>query len=207
MITFKQKSFSEFDAMRSLFVELNRNAGPNKFQMIKLNSLLPILKGNNVVIERFVISTGLLKRDTYRMYLKIGAKAKMPDEVRLPQRVYDKNLLNATLNFGYDTSGGGDNKENDSKEEKKFSTVVFKEKEFGGGGKDKNKPFTGFKSKVEFPINIQYEVKELLGDAVNYDKRSRSLVLEFRTLQDAIRAINILPFGVNYKIYLLDINS
>ena len=109
MITFKQKSFSEFDAMRSLFVELNRNAGPNKFQMIKLNSLLPILKGNNVVIERFVISTGLLKRDTYRMYLKIGAKAKMPDEVRLPQRVYDKNLLNATLNFGYDT-GGGDNK-------------------------------------------------------------------------------------------------
>ena len=54
---------------------------------------------------------------------------------------------------------------------------------------------------------VGIEVKELLGDAVNYDKKSRSLVLEFRTIQDAIRAINILPFGVNYKIFLLDINS
>ena len=206
MITFKQKSFSEFDAMRSLYMELNKNAGgPNKFPMIKLNALLPILKGNNVVIERFVISTGLLKRDTYRMYLKIGAKAKMPDEVRLPQRVYDKTLLNATLNVGYSTGNdnndnGGGNKDNKDKGQKTFS---FKEKIFKGG----DKPFTGFGSKVDLPVNIQYEVRELLGEAVNYDKRSRSLVLEFRTIQDAMRAINILPFGVNYKIYLLDINS
>lgn len=202
MITFKQKSFSEFDAMRSLYMELNKNTGNrDKFPMIKLNSLLPILKGNNVVIERFVISTGLLKRDTYRMYLKIGAKAKMPDEVRLPQRVYDNNLLNATLNLGYDTRGDGSNDGGSNKEK----TFTFKEKEFGD--KNKNKPFTGMNTKLEFPVNIKYEVKELLGEAVNYDKRSRSLVLEFRTIQDAMRAINILPFGVNYKIYLLDINS
>ena len=49
--------------------------------------------------------------------------------------------------------------------------------------------------------------EQLLGEAINYDKKSRSLVLEFKTMEDAIRAINILPFGVNYKIFLLDIDS
>lgn len=212
MTVFKQKIFSEFDAMRSLFVELVKNSGPNKFQMIKLNSLLPILKGNNIVIERFVISTGFFKRDTYRMYLKIGAKAKMPDEVRMPSKVYDKTLLNSTLNFGYEGSGGGGGEKKDgsptttSKSETAANEVTVTRlfsNNGGGGGYTQN----GVKAGVNFPVNITYEVKQLLGDAINYDKKSRSLVLEFNTIQDAIRAINILPFGVNYKIYLLDINS
>lgn len=213
MTVFKQKIFSEFDAMRSLFVELVKNSGPNKFQMIKLNSLLPILKGNNIVIERFVISTGFFKRDTYRMYLKIGAKAKMPDEVRMPSRVYDKTLLNSTLNFGYEGSGGGGGGEKKdgsptttSKSDTAANEVIVARlfsNNGGGGGYTQN----GVKAGVNFPVNITYEVKQLLGDAINYDKKSRSLVLEFNTIQDAIRAINILPFGVNYKIYLLDINS
>ena len=215
MTIFKQKSFSEFDAMRSLFVELTKNAGPNKFQMIKLNSLLPVLKGNNVVIERFVISTGFFKRDTYRMYLKIGAKAKMPDEVRMPSRVYDKTLLNATLNVGFE-GGDNQNQKNEKKDQQprqenkseiaageKMRIKLFGKGGDGGGGGTKN----GLRSNLNFPVNISYEVRELLGDAVNYDKKSRSLVLEFKTIQDAIRAINILPFGVNYKIFLLDINS
>lgn len=214
MTVFKQKIFSEFDAMRSLFVELVKNSGPNKFQMIKLNSLLPILKGNNIVVERFVISTGFFKRDTYRMYLKIGAKAKMPDEVRMPSSVYDKTLLNATLNFGYEGSGGGGGEKKDgsptttSKSETAASEVTVarlfsKKKGNNDGGYTQN----GVKAGVNFPVNITYEVKQLLGDAIDYDKKSRSLVLEFNTIQDAIRAINILPFGVNYKIFLLDINS
>lgn len=210
MITFKQKEFSEFDAMRSLYMELVKNSKPNRFQMIKLNSLLPILKGNNVVIERFVISTGLFKRDTYRMYLKIGAKAKMPDEVRLPSRVYDENLFNATLNVGFD---GAPIQKNNSETETR--TTLFKEKTFGNKNKKKNNNGGngdggnrgGLKSNLNFPINVSYEVKKLLGEAVNYDKNSRSLVLEFETIQDAINAINILPFGMNYKIYLLDIDS
>ena len=41
-----------------------------------------------------------------------------------------------------------------------------------------------------------------LGD--KYDKESRSLVLEFEKIGDAIKALNILPFGINYNIYLLD---
>lgn len=202
MITFKQKSFSEFDAMRSLYVELNKLAGPGKFQMIKLNSLLPILKGNNIVIERFVISTGAFKRDTYRMYLKIGARAKMPDEVRMPNRVYDETLLNTTLNVGFDSNSGDNNNQNQNNNQsgqKQYSNN-------GGGGK-KEKPLTSLRAGFNFPVNITYEVKKLLGEAVNYDKKSRSLVLEFETIQDAIRAINILPFGVNYRIYLLDIDS
>lgn len=213
MTVFKQKIFSEFDAMRSLFVELVKNSGPNKFQMIKLNSLLPILKGNNIVIERFVISTGFFKRDTYRMYLKIGAKAKMPDEVRMPSRVYDKTLLNSTLNFGYEGSGGGGGGEKKdggptttSKSDTAANEIIVARlfsNNGGGGGYTQN----GVKAGVNFPVNITYEVKQLLGDAIDYDKKSRSLVLEFNTIQDAIRAINILPFGVNYKIYLLDINS
>lgn len=206
MITFKQKEFSEFDAMRSLYVELTKNSKPNRFQMIKLNSLLPILRGNNVVIERFVISTGLFKRDTYRMYLKIGAKAKMPDEVRLPSRVYDETLLNATLNVGFD---GAPAQRNNS--ERDPSKTAFKERSFSknnkGGGGGGNVGIGGIKSNLNFPINISYEVKKLLGEAVNYDKKSRSLVLEFDTIYDAINAINILPFGMNYKIYLLDIDS
>ena len=209
MIIFKQKAFSEFDAMRSLYMELVKNSKPNRFQMIKLNSLLPILKGNNVVIERFVISTGLFKRDTYRMYLKIGAKAKMPDEVRLPSRVYDETLFNATLNVGFD---GAPIQKNNSEIETK---TLFKEKSFGKNNKKKNNTGNGdgggnrggLKSNLNFPVNVSYEVKKLLGEAVNYDKKSRSLVLEFETIQDAINAINILPFGMNYKIYLLDIDS
>lgn len=214
MIVFKQKVFSEFDAMRSLYVRLNK-LSPGRFQMIKLNSLLPILKGNNVVIERFVISTGFFKRDTYRMYLKIGARAKMPDEVRLPQNVYDKRLLDTRINFGFN---GGDQNNNNNQQQKPFSDTtenasfkmkIFndKKKKKGGGDNGGGGDIRGVKTSMSLPVDISYEVKELLGEAINYDKKSRSLVLEFRSIDDAIDALNILPFGVNYKIYLLDIDS
>lgn len=230
MINFKQKVFSEFDAMRSLYVELTKNSSPNKFQIIKVNSLLPILKGNNVVIERFVVSTGFFKKDTYRMYLKIGAKAKMPDEVRLPQKVYDRVLFNTTVKVGFNDkgqNGGFNNNNNDQQQsqsvdkskgkgkgsDKEKTTLhsetftSFREKLFGKGkGGDGGGP-NGLSSNLFIPINIQQEVTKLLGEAVDYDKKSRSLVLEFDSIHDAIYAINILPFGINYKIYLLDINS
>ena len=84
MIKFREKNFSEYDAMRSLYVELMKNARGNKdrYTIIDSSALIPVLRGNNVVIERFVISTSFLHSDKYRMYLKVGAKAKMPDEVR-----------------------------------------------------------------------------------------------------------------------------
>lgn len=176
MIEFRQKLFSEYDAMRSLYVELMKYSDKRMFGIIDSTQLLPILKGNNVVIERFVISTAFGHRDRYRMYLKIGAKAKLPDEVRLPGHVYDKKLLNIKVRFG---------------------RKVFSKNKGGDGG-------DGLSVGADMPIDISIPVKELLGDALKYDKKERSLVLEFNNIQDAIRAINILPFGINYKIYLLN---
>jgi hypothetical protein len=178
MITFRQKIFSEYDAMRSLYVELMKYSNKNKFGIIDSTQLISTLKGNNVVIERFVISTAFGHRDRYRMYLKIGAKAKLPDEVRLPGRVYDKKLLGINLRVGRKLFGKPNNN-ND-------------------GGDN-------FGVSASTPVDITVPVKELLGDALKYDKAGRSLVLEFNTIQDAINAINILPFGINYHIYLLDV--
>jgi hypothetical protein len=197
MIQFRQKTFSEYDAMRALYVELLKRGDKNKWKVIDKNSLIPVLRGNNVVIERFVISTSFAHRDRYRLYLKIGAKAKLPDEVRLPERVYDKRLGNATLNFNMGLFAPGT--KNNNQGQQKNMSVVFKQKEFKGGGG----PPPTVSASVSPSINLTYEVKELLGDAVKYDKKERSLVLEFRSIEDAIKALNILPFGINYNIFLL----
>ena len=100
MIKFVQKQYTEYDAMRALYVELTKYSDKNKFEVIDRSALIPVLKGNNVVIERFVISTSMFGKDKYRMYLKIGAKAKLPDDVRLAgSRVYDKKLLDLSVSF------------------------------------------------------------------------------------------------------------
>ena len=194
MIQFRQKTFSECDAMRALYVELLKRGDKNKWKVIDKNSLIPVLRGNNVVIERFVISTSFAHRDRYRLYLKIGAKAKLPDEVRLPERVYDKRLGNASINFNMGLFAPS-SKDNQVQKQKNMS-IVFKQKEFKGA------PPT-ISASVSPNVNLTYEVRELLGEAVKYDKKERSLVLEFKTIDDAIRALNILPCGINYNIFLL----
>jgi len=191
MIKFKQKEFKEYDAMRFLYQEMIKNAQGDKRRIptiIDSSALLPILKGNNVVIERFVISTSLFGKETYRMYLKIGAKAKLPDEVRLPSSSYSKKLGDVRVNF-----------RNGLFRAKSFSN---KNKNKGGNQDGGEKPMIS----TEFSpfITIEHEVKELLGDAIKYDKRDRSLVLEFSSVSDAIRALDILPFGIDYKLYLLN---
>ena len=192
MIEFRQKLFSEYDAMRSLYVELMKYSDRNKFKLINSSQLLPTLKGNSVVIERFVISTAFGHRDRYRMYIKVGAKAKMPDEVRLPEHVYDKRLLNIKISF----------------KNKLFSEEgVLKYKLFDNNKKKKknNGDNNGAFFNSDLPFDLSIPVRELLGEALKYDKTSRSLVLEFNNIQDAIRAINILPFGLKYQIYLLEL--
>lgn len=193
MIKFEQKQYTEYDAMRALYVELMRYSDKNKFEVIDRSALIPVLRGNNVVIERFVISTSLFGKDKYRMYLKIGAKAKLPDEVRLAgQRVYDKNLLNFSIELKggvkpkmFGKKGGGNNNNNQNQ---------------GGGF---GQISTGIKSDYQF-FTIKQEVRELLGEALKFDKKDRSLVLEFNDIPSAIRALNILPFGLDYKIKLLN---
>lgn len=200
MIKFRQKIFSEFDAMRSLYVELLKRGDRNKWRVIDKGQLLPILKGNNIVIERFVISTSLFGKDKYRLYLKIGAKAKLPDEVRLPEKIYDKKLGNANLNVNVGSfAPGSKNNNNNGSQQKSFSEVIFRQKEFKGGGGQP--PTIG--ANLSPSINFTYTVRELSGKTLKYDKKERSLVLEFNSINDAINALNILPFGINYNIYLL----
>lgn len=184
MITFRQKEFSEYDAMRGLYVELMRLSDRSRFDIIDKGALLPILKGNNIVVERFVITTSFFGRDRYRMYLKIGAKAKMPDEVRLPEKVYDKRLGDLSININAPIFSKRNNEP--------------QEKTYGKGG-----PPPAIQANLRPNIDLSYEVRELLGKAIKYDKKSRSLVIEFASIPDAIRALNILPFGIGYKIYLL----
>lgn len=247
MIQFRKKMFSEYDAMRSLYVELMKYSDRTKFGIIDTNSLIPILRGNNVVIEKFVISTSMFGRDKYRMYLKIGARAKMPDEVRLPQRYYDRRLGNLQLNlekglfygddYDYDmdnnnnnpNSPSSNNRDNDGnilmdtsspkndniveknvvgnkrmKKEKKYSITRKLYSNNNDKKKDNKKAYPFINSKFSPNINLSYEVGELLGDAILYDKKSRTLVLEFSSIRDAIQALNILPFGLGYKIFLLN---
>jgi hypothetical protein len=217
MVKFRQKAFTEYDAMRELYVTLQRECPWMRIETCNSSALIPILRGNNIVIERFVISDYLFGKSKYRMYIKIGAKAKMPDEVRLSTQNVEKHAF-GSLKIGFNPKYRLENKQYSSKYEiKQFGT------HHGGGSKPKkdNKPKNDPKSnfiytkelKFQDPtspygkdyIDISYEVEELLGEALEYNKKDRSLVLEFKDMRSATRALNILPFGINYKIYLLDL--
>lgn len=205
MIVFRQKEYSEYDAMRSLYVELMRYSDRNRFDTIDKSALIPILKGNNIVIERFVISTTLFGKDRYRMYLKIGAKAKMPDEVRLPSKVYDKRLGNMQVNVNSGIFADNQRQQNNNNrpqqnQPRQTNNSEVIEKQFA----DKKGPPPFISGSMSPYIDLTVKVQELLGDAIVYDKQSRTLVLEFKSIRDAIQALNVLPFGLNYKIYLLD---
>lgn len=194
MIEFRQKIFAarEYDAMKSLYNELMKkdSAWRYKIKVIDSSSLLPILRGNNVVIERFVISTQFGKKDKYRMYLKIGAKAKMPDDVRLPGADRKNTLFRSSLKFN---TGGFFGQKNNSE-------IEIKQKEFKGG----NPP--DIMSDIDAgSYSIEYETTVPKGTTLLYDKKGRSLVLEFDSIRDAISALDILPFGLNYNMYLLDV--
>lgn len=324
MINFRQKAFTEYDAMRTLYETIRRmtHGDMRNFPVIDQSSLIPILRGNNIVVERFVISTSFFGKDKYRMYLKIGAKAKLPDQVRLPQvKEYDKRLGNLSLQMsnsipeipqpsyyenkaengeeefdfmddfanerglgynykdkgriefyrkkpevpekgkydklndafedyleeeewrkdhpGIDLSGYSDkgrpifkkkptlndkykswansNKAEIDKFNKthkkdkveayldKDGNVKFREKKFSGNNNNKNKTYPFATGSLGTNLDIKYKVRELLGDAVKYDKPGRTLVLEFNTPEDAVKALNLLPFGIGYKIYLLNV--
>ena len=187
MIKFRQKQFSEYDAMKSLYVELMKRCREDRrsFPVINMSSMIPILKGNNIVIEKFVISTSMFGKDKYRMYIKIGAKAKLPDEVRLPGRYYDKRLLDMSVYVKGGVFGGKQENNNNDQGKKKSQGLLVS-------------------TEIKPSIDIRRQVQTLLGESIKYDKSSRSLVLEFDSIQDAINALNILPFGIDYKIYLLN---
>lgn len=219
MVEFRQKQFTEYDAMRSLYVHLQRNCPWLKIERCNSSSLIPILRGNNVVIERFVLSDYLFSRTKYRMYLKIGAKAKLPDEFRLPTANIEKHAF-GSMKIGFNpkfknyseteeklfTNPPKNNQQNKNKQQQK-------KKKNKNNNNGQNLPIYTNEIQWKNPsdprgnqnyIDISYEVEELIGDALKYDKRERSLVLEFKDLDAACRALNILPFGINYKLYLYE---
>lgn len=217
MINFRQKEYSsnEYDAMRSLYVELMRGDCRLRVEIIDRSQLIPVLRGNNVVIERFVI-VPVGRQDKFRMYLKIGGKAKMPDQVRLTSRNEYRKFgtmkvdLNPAAVVGGNNNDGNNQQQNNQqsnnhqkKQQKKFSSILS-QKDFGkkGGGGNGPKPFASMN--LPLFVDINYQVNKLLGEALVYDRNSRTLVLEFDSIRDAINALNILPFGINYKLYLLD---
>lgn len=180
----KQKEYTEYEAMRALFVELKKYN--KRIDIIDTNSLIPILKGNNVVIERFVINRSLFGKDRFRMYLKIGAKAKMPDKVRLARQFIDKStFMNGNLKITGGLLGKSGQKQ-------------FGKSKSGGGPK----PYVSSENYLNY--QIEKESTKLLGETILYDKNERLLVLEFSSISNAIQALDILPFGLNYKLYLLD---
>ena len=197
MIQFRQKQFTEYDAMRTLYERILKRTGGDKnkkFKIINSSALIPILKGNNVVVEKFTISTSVFGgRERYRMYIKIGARAKLPDEVRLPSlKVYDETLGKVSLRIG------------DGLFRKSFSESISIQKEFGKGGGGGGGSQPSLKAEMNQDISIKRKCQEILGEAIEYSKTQRSLVLEFKSVDDAIEALNYLPFGLNYQIYLLD---
>lgn len=191
MINFRQKEFAEYDAMRSLYVELMRPENRLRVEIISPRELVPVLKGNTVVIERFVISTSLFNKDKYRMYLKIGAKAKMPDAVRFSSRQEYRKLGTAGITIN-------------GKLEKKEKT--FGDSNDRGGKKKKKNNGGGNYVGSTIPINAElgYTIKRLSAETISYDIQERSLVLEVESIRDAISVLNVLPFGLNYKLYLVN---
>ena len=197
MIVFKEKQYAESEAMRTLFVHLRREGFLRNglYETIGKSQLPAVLKGNNVVVEKFVISTSFFFLVKYRAYLKMGAKVKLPDTVRLDGYYAHEKLGNLSFKF-----------------QKGFSELG--EKLFGGGKKKKKKKKDnndnnnngggGFSSRLEHKFDIEVDTKKLYGEVVKYDKRARELILEFDELRDVPKALDILPFGLNYKVYLLE---
>lgn len=270
MITFRQKEFTEYDAMKAFYNELCRLTDRFKFPICTKSELFSILKGNNVVIEKFVIASPFFGRDVYRMYIRVGLKAKMPEAIKLTDKQYDKRLGDFQLNFksgnyfgshgftmdkdkrngnsvtsiGYnrDYNNQGENNNNqrnntnqrsnnnqrennnnnnqrnnnqrsNNKPKQKnhsdieYSKGLLEQREFKGNGNSIpgwTPTFTSEFHPDRDSMNISYLVKETLGEAIVNDKETRTVVLEFKSINDAIRVLNVLPFGLNYKIYLLD---
>jgi hypothetical protein len=205
MITFRQKEFTEYDAMKAFHNELCRLTDRNRFPICTKSEMIPILKGNNIIIEKFVIASPFFGRDVYRMYIRVGLKAKMPEAIKLTDKQYDKRLGDFQLNF---KSGNlFDDPKKNFEEERTMSDLAQK---IFGNNNNKNK-YPSWKPQLssEFhadrnAMSISYLAKETLGEAIVNDKKTRTVVLEFKSIHDAIRVLNILPFGLNYRIYLLD---
>ena len=239
MIKFKEKTYSEYDAMRQLYVEMSKRYksydGKLGFKVVSPFYLPGILKGNNVVIEKFVILSRMIGSDKYRMYIKLGSKVKIPDDFKLPSLDKDtKNLgsLNTTIYPGLpiirsvnnktvdsNTSPNQPNK-TDNKGGKSYTIEELRnlglikgnlsqknnsdiEERLYDDKNDNKSPKFGFVQNISVRKDLSTSSNKPLGTTVLYDKNSRSLVLEFNSIKDAVESLNYLPLGLSYDLYIV----
>ena len=181
MIKFREKLYSEYDAMRSLYNTLNsRNA---RFDVISESALPAVMRGNNVVIEKFMISTNLFGRDKYRTYIKLGSRLKLPTSIRLPKYYENKRIGGLGLSVLYGGGSGNSKKK-------------------GSGGSD-NKDQQNQQNQQGASVGLEITNGRSVAESLKYDKSSGTLILESNSIDDAVNALNILPFGISYKVFLL----
>jgi hypothetical protein len=137
------------------------------------------------------------------MYLRFGSKVKLPEVMKLSEFEYkNKSLLGgsrididlSSTGGGSNNNGGGNNNNNNQKKKNKGNNKFPQQKQYS--------LFNPKLSGLSFALSR--DVKESLGEVILYDKKSRIAVLEFKNINDAIKALYILPLGLNYKLYLLD---
>lgn len=202
MIVFKEKLYAEYENMRLLYKELQGFNNRGQWSLCNRSQMIPILKGENIIVEKFVISTSLFGRDKYRMYLKIGSRIRLPEKIRLDGKYYQRKLGGVTFNFKNHLSSGENNNQDQNKKNKKKNGKQQQNQNKNGGGR---RNFSNFEGNFGYNTDIRIDVHDLLGEVVKYDKVNRELILEFDSIQDAVRALTELPFGNHYKVYLLDV--
>lgn len=211
MIRFREKLYAEYDAMRYLYTELRKSFDPKRIQMIDSQQLIPVLKGNSVVIEKFTISKSFLGKEKYRLYLKIGLKAKLPEKFRLPSKSQQKRIgeLQLKFNGGLNFGGGNNNNQQKNKNKNKNNNNNQQNNQRNKCCPENDSPkYKLFADPISayFSPNISLEktVINPIGETIEYNKNTRTVVLEFDSVYDVIKALNILPIGLDYKLYLLN---
>lgn len=189
MIVFKEKQYTEYENTRLLYNELTRYGEDRnmRVEIINRSQLIPVLKGDCVVVEKFVISTSFFGKDKYRMYIKIGARTPLPEAIKLDsQSGYEKvGKLTFKINTGDDNNNNNNNNKNNKKN-------------------NKGKNFSVLSGKYDYSVDLQRDTRNPYGEVIKYDKKSRELIIECDSVRDAVYCLKILPFGFHYKRFLLD---
>lgn len=204
MIRFREKVYTEYDAMRYLYTELKKYfSDPKSLQIINAQQLIPVLKGNSVVIEKFTINKSFLGKETFRLYLKIGLNAKLPDNFRLPSNSFSKKIGDLSLKFNGGLNLGGDN--NQQKKKNKNNKNNQQNKCCPENNSPKYRLFADLINAYFQPnVSLQKTVTSPLGETIEYNRNTRTVVLEFTSIENVTKALKVLPIGLNYKLYLLD---
>lgn len=125
MLSFKQKEYSEYPSTRLLYSEIQKRH-IRGIDFITRSEMIPILRGNNIIIEKFTISTSLFGKDHFRAYFKMGAKVSMPNDVYIPNSPYSERRtlgkLEMNMQAGIKPPNYNDNNNNKGQDNRSQNT-------------------------------------------------------------------------------------